>query len=108
MRGAALLLALAACGPPPAPPPRQEPQSAARLPERADLPCFPCHAQLKFKNGPPFGHATAAHRSAGHCHVCHVGMGHHGNEIDRAACLGCHQEGSKELLILSRHGTPSK
>ena len=95
MRAAALLLLLAACG---APPPQPEKRAlVARVPQREELPCFPCHSQVKFEKGPPFPHAKAPHKFAGHCHLCHEGMGHEGKTIDRAACLGCHEEGSPEI-----------
>ncbi len=103
-----LLLLLAACGAPEvAPPPfaaphRTEAALAGRLPQRQDLVCFPCHSQLKFEKGPPFAHAASHHRNAGHCHVCHLGQGHEGRPIDKAACLTCHEEGSENLRILSR------
>ncbi len=111
----ALLAAVltAACGapadPPPAPfvTPRDRAALAARLPQRQDLVCFPCHSQLKFEKG-AFPHKNAAHKNAGHCHLCHVGW-HHDEErsIDRSACLTCHEEGSEELQILSRNDRTS-
>ena len=110
-----LLALLVACGAPQAgPPPFAAPHAselttartpaalAARLPQRPDLVCFPCHSQLKFEKGPPFAHAASHHRNAGHCHVCHTGAGHEGRVIDRTACLTCHAEEAEELRILSR------
>jgi len=99
----ALLLAAAACTPPPAPPPAPKPAAtlASRKPKREDLVCFPCHSLLKFEKGPPFPHTLAAHRAAGHCHTCHQGTGHEPREIDRAACLACHETGSPELTTLA-------
>lgn len=94
-----LLMAGCAAPPPPAAPPRVELLASSRLPKRADLVCFPCHSHVKFEKGPPFPHAPAAHRM--HCHTCHEGGGHHGQEIDRSACLSCHEEGSAELHILA-------
>ena len=81
-----------------------------RLPTPADLPCFPCHSAIKFEKGPPFAHGIEAHRTAGHCHLCHQGEGHHdGKTLDRGACLTCHAEGSKELSILATtSGTSSR
>ena len=111
IRVAALLLSLAACGGPLTPPgkPAAPRAVAARaLPQRADLPCFPCHSQLKFEKGPRFPHALSAHKHAGHCHTCHVGAGHHGREIDRNACLSCHEEGSGQLGHLARSDTSGK
>ena len=90
------------------PPPPAGPVLAATLPPRSGLRCFPCHSQLKFEKGPAFPHALAAHRAAGHCHVCHLGTGHHGREIDGAACLTCHEAGSPQLGRLARHDTTSR
>ena len=107
MRAAALLLAVAACNPPPVAPPapaQPGPTLASRVPRREDLVCFPCHSQLKFDQGPPFAHALAAHRQAGHCHVCHQGSGHEPREIDQAACLACHRKGARALAILAQEG----
>lgn len=113
---ALLLAALAACNASPLepqaaprsfPPLSAEKGLAARLPKRADLPCFPCHSHVKFEKG-PFPHGSIGHRDAGHCHKCHLGTGHEGHVIDRTACLSCHEEGAEELQLLSRSGTPSK
>ncbi len=111
-RAALLMLLAAACGapadPPPAPfvTPRDPATLAAKLPQRQDLVCFPCHSQLKFEKG-PFPHAKAAHKMAGHCHVCHQGSHHEGRAIDQDACLKCHEQGSEELMILSRRDRTS-
>lgn len=103
MKGvAATAVLLAACGAAPPPPQGPAPALTARLPARADLPCFPCHSQVKFEKGRRFPHALAAHQRAGHCHLCHLGAGHHGREIDREACLTCHQEGSEPLARHAR------
>lgn len=88
-----------------APPPARP--AAARVPQRTELVCFPCHSQLKFEKGPPFAHASAAHKAVGHCHSCHMGSGHEPREIDRAACLTCHEERSAALSILPNRGTSS-
>ncbi len=74
---------------------------ADKLPKRADLSCFPCHSLIKFEKGPPFAHEGPGHRTAGHCHLCHVGSGHEGRAIDRNGCLGCHEEKSDALKILT-------
>ena len=99
---AALALLLLGCGTVPPPSPAAAPVRTARLPQRAELACFPCHSQLQFEEGPKFPHALTAHRRAGHCHLCHLGSGHHGREIDRGACLTCHEEGSRPLAHLAR------
>jgi hypothetical protein len=100
---AAALALAAACGSAPAAQPRPEPPATrvARLPSRSELVCFPCHSHLKFEKGPPFAHGSAAHRQVGHCHVCHQGTGHEPREIDRGACLACHEAGSEPLGILA-------
>jgi hypothetical protein len=74
--------------------------AAGRLPQPTGVACFPCHSTVKFAKGPPFPHASAAHAKAGHCHVCHRGVGHQPKTIDRGACLRCHAEGSAPLRIL--------
>jgi hypothetical protein len=80
---------------------------AARLPQRLQLPCFPCHSTVTFKKGPKFPHDNIGHRDAGHCHRCHVGsMGHGGRQIDRTACLSCHPADAEELQ--PRAGTSGK
>jgi hypothetical protein len=78
--------------------------AAGRLPQPTDVACFPCHSTVKFAKGPPFPHASAAHAKAGHCHVCHKGMGHEAKTIERGACLRCHAEGSAPLRILPAAG----
>lgn len=78
-----------------------------RLPKRSELACFPCHSQQKFEKG-AFPHKQVAHKNAGHCHTCHQGSAHEGRTIDRLACLTCHEEGSEELQLLSKSGTPSR
>ena len=90
-----LAIAWAGCAGPqePARPPAPPAKLSDRLPRRADLPCFPCHSQIVFEKGPNFAHASIGHRNAGHCHLCHQGMGHHGRAIDRGACLTCHPDG---------------
>ena len=111
-RAAAIAIVLAGCGGPLKPPGHmpamRAPVAVKALPQRADLPCFPCHSQLKFEKGPRFPHALSAHRIAGHCHTCHVGAGHHGREIDRTACLSCHEAGSEQLAQLARSDTSGK
>jgi hypothetical protein len=64
---------------------------APKLPKPADLPCFGCHDLKNFEEG-KFPHANSAHSEAGHCSVCHAGLGHHGVPIDRSACLECHED----------------
>jgi hypothetical protein len=98
VRSVVLMLVAFACGGPegPARPPPPAKAAVERLPRRGDLPCFPCHSQLVFEKGPKFAHASIGHRDAGHCHRCHVGMGHHGRDIDRGACLSCHPDGAPE------------
>ena len=111
---AALGAALAGCpglpeGPKPQPPSavRKVVAFADRLPKRSELVCFPCHSQQKFEKG-PFPHKNVAHKNAGHCHTCHMGSAHEGRTIDRTACITCHEEGSEELQLLSKSGTPGK
>lgn len=110
-RALMLLLFAAACGAPEPPAPFAAPRDpatlAARLPKREDLVCFPCHSQLKFEKGPPFPHAKAAHKMAGHWHVCHQGSHHEGRAIDKTACLTCHEAGSEEVSILAKSDTAS-
>lgn len=110
MRSLVLLgLAVACAGapepvrPPPAPKPIAE-----RLPKRSELPCFPCHSQVVFEKGPNFAHASIGHRNAGHCHLCHMGMGHHGRDIDRSACLSCHPDGPPEPELPGTSDTKDK
>ena len=88
-------LALIACASPPEPVRTPPPPAklSDRLPKRSELPCFPCHSQIVFEKGPKFAHASVGHRDAGHCHLCHQGMGHKGRAIDTAACLRCHEDG---------------
>jgi hypothetical protein len=107
-RAAALALALACGAPPRAPDPGPQAVATARLPRSDELACFPCHSHLNWQKGPPFPHALAAHRAAGHCHVCHQGMHHEGRAIDRAACLSCHDQGSQELQAFARVERKSK
>ena len=94
IRASALALLLVACnGPvvvPTAEPANPTVVATAKVPQRADLPCFPCHSQVKFEQGERFPHKLVAHK--GHCHTCHVWTGHHGREIDRTVCLTCHDE----------------
>ena len=107
-RAATLVLLVLGCGGAPSATP---PLAAVRppvLPRRSELTCFPCHSQLKFEKGPAFPHALAAHRAAGHCHVCHLGSGHHGRQIDGGACLTCHEAGSPQLARLASRDTTSK
>ena len=110
---AALGVALAGCpGLPDGPPPQaaskvRKVALADRLPKRSELVCFPCHSQQKFEKG-PFPHKNIAHKNAGHCHTCHMGSAHEGRTIDRTACITCHEEGSEELQLLSKSGTPHK
>jgi hypothetical protein len=97
-----LVLATAACDRlPVAQAAQRKPPVTSRLPHREDLVCFPCHSHVKFEKGPPFAHGVAAHKTAGHCHVCHRGAGHEPREIERSACLTCHDERSRELGILA-------
>ena len=104
MKAALLLFAAAACSAPPAVvEARPQATLASRLPQREELVCFPCHSHLKFERGPPFAHGSSAHRKAGHCHICHQGKGHEPREIDRSACLSCHDERSQALQILARN-----
>lgn len=96
MRSIVVMMLLFACAGAPEPV-RQPPNPktvAERLPKRTELPCFPCHSQIVFEKGPKFAHAAVGHRDAGHCHRCHVGMGHHGRDIDKGACLSCHPDGA--------------
>jgi hypothetical protein len=110
---AALGLALAGCPGLPEAPKQAAPKARKavsltdRLPKRAELVCFPCHSQQKFERG-PFPHKNVAHKGAGHCHTCHMGSAHEGRTIDRTACITCHEEGSEELQLLSKSGTPGK
>jgi hypothetical protein len=56
------------------------------------LPCFECHDAQRWVDGPGFPH-NDLHADAGHCHVCHIGLGHKGeSSIDTSACKGCHDE----------------
>lgn len=87
--------------------PAREVRTIHRVPQRSELVCFPCHSQIKFEKGPPFAHASAGHRGAGHCHACHVGKGHEPRQIDREACLTCHEERAAALKILSKSGRKS-
>jgi hypothetical protein len=92
-----MMLAFACAGAPePARTPPKPRTLAERLPKRSELPCFPCHSQIVFEKGPRFAHASVGHRDAGHCHRCHLGMGHHGRDVDRTACLSCHPDGAKD------------
>lgn len=103
MRAAAILLAIGCSTPPP--PAAVEPARpilAARLPQREELVCFPCHSLVRFEKGPPFAHAFAAHRGAGHCHLCHQGQHHEGRAIDRGACLSCHDPKAQAWQALAR------
>ena len=105
MRRAAALLLAAACSapPPPVAAVERKPQLlAARLPQREELVCFPCHSHVRFEKGPPFAHGLMAHRNAGHCHVCHQGQHHEGRAIDRGACLTCHDEKAQAWQALAR------
>jgi hypothetical protein len=108
---AAALLLLAGCGAPvrERPAEKRPPVAlAARVPQRSELVCFPCHSQVKFEHGPPFAHALAGHRGAGHCHVCHLGKGHEGREIDVDACVSCHGQRGEELGRLATSDKKSK
>jgi hypothetical protein len=97
---AALMLALAAgCGngaqhaPDPAEQPLVKRYASPGVPKAADLPCFKCHDYAKWgETAGRFPHLSEAHKDVGHCHVCHVGIAHHGTTIARATCLGCHEE----------------
>jgi hypothetical protein len=79
-----------------------EPQAHAATPaatpaagEKADpvtkLPCFECHDAKRWVDGPGFPH-NENHEDVGHCHVCHVGMGHKGTSINTEVCKSCHDE----------------
>jgi hypothetical protein len=111
VKSAAVMLLAFACGAPPEQPARPAaPAKAAveRLPKRSELPCFPCHSQVVFEKGGKFAHASIGHRDAGHCHLCHLGMGHHGRDIDRTACLSCHPDGAPEPELRETSDTKRK
>ncbi|HET9751457.1 MAG TPA: hypothetical protein VFP52_00785 [Myxococcales bacterium] len=111
MKSVVLMLLAFACGAPPEQPARAPATAKAaveRLPRRSELPCFPCHSQVVFEKGPNFAHASIGHRNAGHCHLCHMGMGHHGRDIDRSACLSCHPDGPPEPELPGTSDTKDK
>ena len=97
----ALLLLAASCGGPAAgpdgglsvaAPPQVLRYVRAELPKVEKLPCFSCHDFSKWGEGGRFPHAFRPHRKVGHCHVCHVGVAHHGTRLDLGSCKGCHDE----------------
>ena len=104
-----MMLAFACAGAPEPARTLPKPKTVAeRLPKRSELPCCPCHSQIVFEKGPKFAHASIGHRDAGHCHRCHVGMGHHGRDIDTTACLTCHPDGAPEAELPGRSGRRSR
>jgi hypothetical protein len=114
--GTVLVLVLAACDWAPPPTPAEVAKAKGpvkvaledRVVKRAELVCFPCHSQVVFEKGPAFPHKSIGHRSAGHCHRCHIGSAHEGRQIDRSACLSCHEADSEELQPPSTSDTPRK
>lgn len=103
IRAAAILLAVSCSAPPPSGIVEARPQVlGARLPQREELVCFPCHSHVKFEKGPRFAHGLPAHRGAGHCHVCHQGQHHEGRAIDRGACLSCHDQKEQAWQALAK------